>query len=56
MRLAASIIFKRMTILYLGKKSVTGFHNHMWKILKGKLEGIAKALWGQELFFGLVFF
>lgn len=38
-----------MIILYLEKKSDTGFHNHMWKTLKGKLEGIAKALWGQEL-------
>lgn len=36
-------------ILYLEKKSDTGFHNHMWKTLKGKLDGIAKAVWRQEL-------
>lgn len=40
-------------ILYLENKSDTGFHNHMWKTLKGKLEGIAKAVWGQELLFFL---
>lgn len=51
MRLIASTIFKRMMILYLEKKSDTGFHNHMWKTLKGKLDGIAKAVWGQELLF-----
>lgn len=41
--------FKRMMILYLGKKSDTEFHNHMWKTLKRKLDGIAKAVWDQEL-------
>lgn len=40
-------------ILYLENKSDTGFHHHMWKTLKGKLDRIAKAEWGQEL---LVFF
>lgn len=36
-------------ILYLENKSDTGFHNHMWQILKRKLDGIVKAVWGQEL-------
>lgn len=40
-----------MMILYLGKKSDTEFHNHMWKTLKRKLDGIAKAVWDQELLF-----
>lgn len=40
-----------MMILYLGKKSDTEFHNHMWKTLKRKLDGIAKAVWDQEFFF-----
>lgn len=48
-RLIAPIILKRIMILYLENKSGTGFHNHMWKTLKGKLDGIAKAVWGQEL-------
>lgn len=51
MRPIASIIFKRMMILYLEKESDTGFYNHMWKTLKGKLDGIANAVWGQELLF-----
>lgn len=34
---------KRMVTLYLEKKSDTGFHNHMWKTLKRKLDGSAKA-------------
>lgn len=38
-------------ILYLEKKSDTEFHHHMWKTLKGKLDRIAKAVWGQELLF-----
>lgn len=49
MKLIASIIFKRMIILYLETKSDTGFHNHMWKTLKAKLDGNAKAAWGQEV-------
>lgn len=47
--LFASIIFKRRIMLYLEKKSDTGFHNHMWKTLKAKLDGNAKAAWGQEV-------
>lgn len=42
-------------ILYLEKKSDTGFHHHMWKTLKGKLDRIAKAEWGQELLFFFFF-
>lgn len=45
-------------ILYLEKKSNTGFQNHMWQTLKGKLDRIVKAVWGQELplFFSFFFF
>lgn len=43
-------------ILYLEEKSDTGFHNHMWQTQKGKLDGIVKAVWGQELLLFFFFF
>lgn len=48
-RLIALIILKIIMILNIEKKSDTGFHHHMWKNIKGKLDEIAKAVWGQEL-------
>lgn len=41
-RLIAPIILKRIMILYLEKKSGTGFHNHMWKTLKGNWVGLPR--------------